>query len=126
MALIDVSFLLIDPDFTDIITRIRRTQIINNYGEMILTEIPEEIIASVQSGNGTVNTLERFKEGAIVEDHIDVYYQGELFTENGPGTYCDIILWRGSRYQVKTIEETFLNYGVGFTKAFCVLEGTDV
>jgi hypothetical protein len=126
MALIDVSFLLVDPDFTDTITRIIRTQLINDFGEMVITETQQIITASVQSGSGTVNTLMRQKEGAYVEDHIDVYYQGELFTENGPGTYCDIILWRGSRYQVKTVEETFLNYGQGFTKAYCVLEGTDV
>ena len=126
MALIDTSILLIDPDFTDIVTRIRRTQIINNFGEMVLSEVPEQIIASVQSGGGANNTLTRFKEGAFVEDGIFVYYRGELFTEGGPGTYCDIIVWRGYRFQVKTVEETFLNYGAGFTKALCILEGSDV
>lgn len=126
MALIDVSLLLLDPDFTDTLTRIQRTQIINQFGEMVLSEFSGIITASVQSGAGTVNTLLRQKEGSYIEDHIDVYYRGELFTGNGPGTFCDILVWRGARYQVKTVEETFLNFGMGFTKAYCTLEGTDV
>jgi hypothetical protein len=126
MALIDVSFLMEDIDFTDEVTLIRRSQVINNFGEMVLTEFPSQITAVVQSTNQGPNSLLRFKEASYISDSIQVYYKGELFTQSGPTGYCDVIFWRGYRFLVKFVEETFLNWGRGFTKAICFLEGTEI
>lgn len=123
MALIDVSDLLRDPDFTNVVTLIRRSVAINAHGENVMTETPCYITAVVQ-GNDT-ETLEKLPEGASLSDAITVYYRGTLTAER-PGGYADIIVWNGLRYQVKSVTEDFQNYGAGFTKALCILEAVSV
>jgi len=124
MALIDTSFLLTDPDFVDTVTLIRRASTINDKGRNELTETSSQIIAAVQSV-GSGDFLTRLPEGARLADSISVYYQGELFAES-PSGYADVIVWGGSRYQVKEISEHFMNHGKGFTKAECLLEAAYV
>lgn len=119
MARIDVSFLLTDPDFCDYVTLIRRASTINEYGEHVITETSSTIMAVVQSPNN--EELERVAEGARWTDYIDVYYKGRLTAES-PGGYADIIVWNGRRYQVFQVNEDFINWGLGFTKALCKIE----
>lgn len=122
MARIDVSELLSDPDFTDSITLIIRASTVDSFGENVMTETASTITAVVQ-GYST-ETLERVPTGARLSDLIEVYYRGQLTAER-PGGYADVIVWRGKRYQVFEITEDFINYGVGFTKAVCKLEGVN-
>lgn len=119
MALIDVSELLTDPDFTNTVMLIRRASSVNSYGENVLTETSSSITAVVQGAN--TETLERVPEGARLSDLIDVYYKGALHAES-PSGYADVIVWGGKRYQVFQVIEDFLNFGAGFTKAVCKLE----
>ena len=119
MALIDTSFLLTDPDFTNQVTLIRRSVAINTYGEGQLTETQSTITAVVQGDN--TEMLEFVPEGARLSDLITVWYRGQLTAEQ-PGGYADIIVWSGKRYQVKEVSEDFMNFGAGFTKAICMLE----
>lgn len=119
MALIDVSDLLRDPDFTNVVTLIRRTSTINGHGEHEMTESPCNIVASVQGIN--TEDLVRLPEGARLQDLITVYYRGELQAES-KGGYADIIVWQGHRYQVVTVDESFMNFGAGFTRALCKME----
>jgi len=119
MALIDVSDLLRDPDFTNLVTLIRRTSTVNQHGENVLTETACNIAASVQGINA--EDLVKLPEGARLSDVITVFYRGELQPES-KGGYSDIIVWQGRRYQVKTIDENFMNFGAGFTRAICVME----
>jgi hypothetical protein len=119
MAKIDVSDLLRDPDFTDVITLIKRKSEVNEYGENVLTEYPCQIVAVVQGAN--TETMTKLPEGARLGDMVDVYYQGTLTAER-KGGYADIIVYSGKRYQVKEVVEDYLNHGAGFTKAVCVLE----
>ena len=123
MALIDVSDLLRDPDFTNVVTLIRRAVAVNEHGENVMTETPCHITAVVQGDN--TETLDKLPEGARLSDVITVYYRGTLTAER-PGGYADIIVWQGKRFQVKEVAEDFLNYGAGFTKALCVLEAVSV
>lgn len=122
MALIDVSELLTDPDFTNTVTLIRRASTVNTYGENVMTETQSTITAVVQ-GAGT-ESLERVPEGARLSDLIDVYYKGQLTAES-PSGYADIIVWQGKRYQVFEVVEDFMNFGAGFTKAVCKLEAVN-
>lgn len=122
MALIDVSELLTDPDFTNTVTLIRRASTVNTYGENVMTETQSTITAVVQGAN--TESLERVPEGARLSDLIDVYYKGQLTAES-PGGYADIIVWQGKRYQVFEVVEDFMNYGAGFTKAVCKLEAVN-
>lgn len=122
MALIDVSELLTDPDFTNTVTLIRRASTVNTYGENVMTETQSTITAVVQGAN--TESLERVPEGARLSDLIDVYYKGQLTAES-PGGYADIIVWQGKRYQVFEVVEDFMNFGAGFTKAVCKLEAVN-
>lgn len=122
MALIDVSELLTDPDFTNTVTLIRRSSTVNTYGENTMVETSSSITAVVQGAN--TESLERVPEGARLSDLIDVYYKGQLTAES-PSGYADIIVWQGRRYQVFEVVEDFMNYGAGFTKAVCKLEAVN-
>lgn len=122
MALIDVSELLTDPDFTNTVTLIRRASTVNTYGENVVTETQSTITAVVQGAN--TESLERVPEGARLSDLIDVYYKGQLTAES-PSGYADIIVWGGKRYQVFEVVEDFMNFGAGFTKAVCKLEAVN-
>jgi hypothetical protein len=123
MALIDVSELLTNPDFTNTVTLIRRASSVNSYGENVLTETSSSITAVVQGAN--TETLERVPEGARLSDLIDVYYKGVLHAESQSG-YADVIVFGGKRYQVFQVIEDFMNFGAGFTKAVCKLEPVNV
>lgn len=119
MALIDVSDLLRDPDFTNVVTLVRRSSSINTHGEQVLTETHSTIVASVQGINA--EDIQRLPEGARLSDIITVYYRGDLQPES-KGGYSDLIIWQGRRYSVKTVDENFMNFGAGFTRAICVME----
>jgi hypothetical protein len=118
MADIDVSELILDPDFSDSAILVRRAQTVNAFGETVLTNTTTAITAVIQ--NGFDATLTRVAEGAQLSDGITVYYRGELFAESENG-YADIIIWRNRQYQVKIVDENYINYGVGFTRAGCEL-----
>lgn len=119
MARIDVSDILSDPDFLDSLTLIKRLSSVNEYGEHVIKESSCCIQASVQSV-GTED-LQRLPEGARLQDVITVYYRGELMPERKNG-YADVLVWGGKRYQVAGIDENFINFGRGFTKAICRME----
>ena len=70
MALIDVSELLTDPDFTNTVTLIRRASTVNTYGENVMTETQSTITAVVQGAN--TESLERVPEGARLSDLIEI------------------------------------------------------
>lgn len=119
MALIDVSPLIVDPDFCDRLTLIKRAAVINQYGEMILSETPISIIGVVQDISPEV--LKRMPDDAQLWDGITVWYRGRLEAQS-PGGYCDVILWNGYRYLVKFVNEQFMNYSSGWTEALCAKE----
>lgn len=118
MALIDTSELLVDPDFTDTATLIRRSSSVNTFGENELTETSSLITVVVQPGDKDM--LERVPDAVRLMDTITVYYRGELLLESVDG-YPDIIVWQGQRWQVKATTG-FGNWGVGYTKTLCMLE----
>ena len=123
MALIDVSELLIDPDFTDPAIRITCVTQYDAYGKAQITETSQNITAVIQSG--TQGELEKFPEGSKLSDSIVVYYRGELRMCNSGGL-SDIIVWQGRRYQVADVDGDHLNWGAGYTRAICTLEPASV
>lgn len=124
MAMIDVSALMLDPDFTNTVTLIRRAVSVSGVGETVLVETPSTICAVVSSG-GDAEVLERMPAGARLSDVIAIYYQGELRAES-PGGYADVIVWNGKRYQVHEVPEQYMNFGAGYTMAHCLLEPANV
>ena len=96
-----------------------RVMTVNEWGEGELTEQAQPIVASFQPATG--EDLQRLPEAAHFSDVIVVYYAGELSPER-EGGYADVVKWRGRRYQVKSADP-WGNYGQGYWRAVCVLEG---
>lgn len=119
MALIDVSELMTDPDFTNTISLTRRTQTISDYGKTILTGTATTITAIVQAGSGEV--LKRNPEYSVMEDWITIYAKFD-FRADGNGYYADLITWNSRDFQVKTVTD-YSNWGDGYTRADCLVKG---
>jgi hypothetical protein len=123
VALIDVSELLIDPDFTDQATLITRTVQNEPNGKANVIETSQTITAVIQSG--AQGSLDKYPEGSRLSDSITVYYRGELRMCN-TGGLADVIVWQGRRYQVTDVDQDYLNWGSGYTRAICALEPASV
>jgi galactose-6-phosphate isomerase len=119
MALIDVSEIINDPDFQDTISLSRRVQSISDYGETVLTATTSTMSAVVQAGNG--ETLTRNPEYSVMTDWITIYAEFN-FRADGNGYFADLITWGGRTFQVKTVTD-FMNWGHGYTRADCLIEG---
>lgn len=120
MADIDTSELMFDPDFVDEVGLINRASAANSKGRNELTETePLMVLMSVQGPQA--KDFVRYPDLINFESVISVWYCGSLMAD-GQGVYSDIILWRGKRYQVHKIDEDYMNFGGGFTKAFCTQE----
>lgn len=119
MALVDVSEVINDPDFQDTITLNRRTQTISDYGETTFTVSGSTMSAVVQAGNG--ETLNRNPEYSVMTDWITIYAEFN-FIADGDGYFADEVVWSGRNFQVKTVTD-FMNWGVGYTRADCLIEG---
>ena len=119
MATLDVSRFLRNPQFADTITIIRRTDSINQHGEMTLTsDAGTQDIAVVQGIDK--DTLEMLPDSARLHNSIVVFYNGRLNLQTST-TYADIVVWKGKYYEADTIVEDFGNYGKGFVKVVCVM-----
>ena len=114
MALIDVTDIVLDPDFQDAITIIRRTDTVNEYGENVITEASESVRAVIQPASP--DDLQRLPDSVRRRDAVTVYYAGILTAD----AYPDVVVWGGDRYQVSNTEP-FRNWGRGYTKAVCTL-----
>lgn len=123
MGQIDVSELLIDSDFTEDgpIQVISRAYEVNEKGRNELTETSRDVIAVVQPASG--NTLKRLPDGAQLSKWCTVYTQ-ETLVEADEGRYADIVVWNGRRYQVQIVAD-YSNWGAGWTRADCLLEGVE-
>lgn len=125
MAQIDVSDLLLDPDFCDKAQLIQRASQVNEFGELELIEavLSPDPSAVVQAP--TPDTLKFLPEGVKYQDTIDVWLSGqitELHTQVEYG-YSDVLVWKGKRYAAVAMVEDFGNFGAGFTHAIFAKEG---
>ena len=118
MAQIDVSELLLDPDFIDPIVILRRHTIVNEFGENVLTEGRLPTVGSVQPASA--KTISRLPEGLQMADVRSFFVKLEII-QDGTCQYPDIILFQGSRYQIKTAAP-WLNFGGGWNEGICVRE----
>lgn len=119
MALIDVTQLFSDPDFTDTVQLIRRSKTVNTHGEGVLTEAAAlNVSMVVQPATG--DDLKKTPEAAVLTEYIKVWFQGELNLQTVSG-YSDIIVHRGRRFECYTPDD-FGNYGAGYMSAICILE----
>jgi hypothetical protein len=121
MPLLDVSSLLLDPDFAQPLTIERRTEVVGSNGRATITSqivlpAPYGVILPVDTAIGG-NALERGPDeqhrGAALEVITRFRLQGP-----SPSFQPDVIVYEGNRYVI-TIVNTLTKYGAGFIRAEC-------
>lgn len=118
MALVDVTELLVDPDFVDPVTIINRTPTVNDFGENTLVECQVDTWGSVQPA--PTKTIMRLPDALRVADVSEFWVKGRIIAD-GTYKYPDILVFNGKRYQVQTIQD-FTNWGAGWCAGTCVVE----
>jgi hypothetical protein len=118
MAQIDVTELLLDPDFVDPIQVIRRATTVNQYGENVLVETTINTYGSVQPAN--FKELQRLPESLQAHDVRSFYLNLEI-VQDASTAYPDVLVFKGKRYQVQTAAP-WLNFGAGWNQGVCVGE----
>lgn len=118
MALIDVSDLLLDPDFINQLSLIHRTAVVNAQGKTELAETIVNTVGSVQPA--PAKDIQRLPDALRMSDVRKFWIKAEILSD-GDSQYPDIILFQGKRFQVINIEP-WLNYGAGWNAGLCVWE----
>jgi hypothetical protein len=118
MANIDVSELMSDPDFVDQIQVITRTPYVDYLGQNKIQSMLSNTVGSVQPAD--VATIQKLPDAMRVENLYSFWVKMELVTSD-PGKYSSILVFRGRRYQVKTVAN-WSNFGEGFSEGVCVVE----
>jgi galactose-6-phosphate isomerase len=110
-----------DPEFIDDFVVIRLTETINTHGRNDLTE-------KAMSAQGVVvptspDDLNRLPEGSYMGKSITIItqfrIQGPAKDEVGAITQPDEILWHGSRFVVRMLDD-YSGFGAGFVSAVAV------
>lgn len=116
MPFLDVSDVLLDPDFCDNSLICQRNVLItdsNGRGSIVPHNFPFSAVVTSNSG-------ERLRRGVIGEhatDNITVITRFRLI-DAGTGQTADIVQWSGKRYTVTQVND-YTTYGIGFVEAVC-------
>ena len=113
--MINVADIVADTDFTQPVTRIVRTETINNYGESVLTSVSSTIKAVVTSPNSQELLL--FPDATAYKDVIRVTTASRLNADS-VGLKPDLILYHGEYYKV-SVTNDYSDFG--YTRALCAL-----
>lgn len=118
MANIDITDLLVDPDFVDQLSLITRKPSVNSYGENYLEETTLDSVGSIQPAD--YKTLMRLPEALQKEDVSSFWFKGEIIA-TADCRYPSLLVFRGKRYQVRQIAD-WTNWGQGWCEGICVAE----
>jgi len=118
VARVDVTELLVDPDFVDTISVITRVSTVNTRGENVMSESTLVSVGSVQPISG--KAIQRLPDEFRLADVKTFWFKGEIVASS-PGKYSSILVFKGKRYQVITVLD-WLNFGEGWTEGMCVAE----
>ncbi len=122
MANLDVSFLVSDADFADAFKVFKRSESVNEWGELTIEETEKAAFGTCQAatamGRGSAaEILNILPQGANLSDYVKVFIKMQLAPR-------DVIEWRGRRFVVESVEN-WGNYGAGFYTAICKLESVN-
>lgn len=118
MSRIDVSELMLDPDFVGPISLISRVPSINSLGENTLSEAILESVGSVQPASG--KAIQRLPEALRVANVSSFWFKGKIITSE-PGKYSDVLVFAGQRFQVQMVLD-WTNWGAGWCEGLCIAE----
>lgn len=117
--LLDVSDVLLDPDFLDMtLTFTRNAQTVGNDGIAVDTPTTTGFFGVVTSMGGAV--LQRVAEGERVIDTITIHTPTKLIPGQA-GFDADIVNWQGLQWTVTNVN-SYSTYGRGFVAATCTLK----
>jgi len=118
MALLDVTDVLLDPDFMNTGLVCERTaQVVGSDG--IAVNTPSFVPFSAVVTNDSGDILERIATGERIKGNITVHTQFVL-NDGGAGYTADVVQWRGRRYTVSNVSD-YSHFGRGFVAASCDL-----
>lgn len=119
MPQLDVSDVLLDPDFNYIGIICKRTEVIvGNNGRPQETVTSKPFNGVVTTNNGT--KMDRRADGTLIKGAINIHTQFVLIPGD-KNTKADEIVWKGKTYIVSQVSDN-LHYGQGFIKAICELK----
>ncbi len=122
MGLVDVTELLLDPDFTSPMQIIPRTATIGSNGEQTTTDgTAVDTIGSVQPISG--RALMRLPDALRVANISSFWVKG-VITATATSRYPDILTFGGRRYAVQTVLD-WSNFGAGWCEGTCIVETPD-
>lgn len=110
MATLDVSEVLLCPEFTDNYVIQRNVETVDAHGRTVITpsSIPSFGVVCMASGSD----LRRYPELELLERVLSIVTKTRLQSAV-KGSQPDIIVWRGDNYVVKAID-LYPQYGQGF------------
>ncbi|WP_354676756.1 hypothetical protein [Cupriavidus plantarum] len=119
MAFLDVTDILLDPDFMDTGLLCRRmTQTISDRGRATNTPADTPFAAVVTSDSGDV--LTRGSDGSRITGSITLHTPFRL-RDGGDGADADEVIWQGRTYTVAAVND-YSHFGRGFVAATCDLK----
>lgn len=118
MAQVDVSELLVDPDFVDPIQLVTRRDQVDYLGENYLEETVLNSFGSIQPASG--KTISRLPEMLRVANVSSFWFKGDIVVTSDT-KYPSILVFKGRRYQVQIVFD-WSNWGAGWTEGTCVAE----
>lgn len=116
--MIDVSDLLLDPDFVEPLVLVKRTSTVSQFGENQVSEVKVQAIGSIQPLTG--KDLERLPE-ALRQRNVRTFWMKTEVATDGEAKYLDLIEFQGKRYQVLS-SKPWLNWGGGWNEVIAVEE----
>lgn len=118
MALIDVSELMLDPDFVMTFTIYRRMASVNSYGENVVSESSVSSVGSIQAA--TAETAKRLPNGVQLSKFKTIFTKAVIQADSA-GQYMDQIEWKSQRYNVFQVTP-WEDFGAGWYMVDCELQ----
>lgn len=118
MGNVDVSDVLLDPDFVDPLIIIHRKSHVDGGGVNRLEEQGFPSFGTVQPISG--KALQRLPDELRVANVQSFWVKGKIISD-GKCQYPDIISYKGNRYAVQIIFD-WTNWGAGWCEGTCIRE----
>ena len=119
MALLDVSEVIGDPDFTSEVTLISVVQSTDADGEPVVSDSASVTVQAVVTSD--IKTLSRLPDEFHRAGTILVRVLKSYVPEGFQGSGWDAVLWRGRRFTVVDTAD-YSQFGNGFLRMTCVPE----
>jgi galactose-6-phosphate isomerase len=116
MPLLDMTDVLLDPDFLDTTpVCTRQTQVDDGHGRVRNETVTLPFAGVVSMDAGAI--IRRLPEGSYITGSIMIYTLFRLRLR-GENVDADLVDWHGARYRVSNMGD-YTGYGAGFVWAIC-------